>query len=326
MSDKDKAAAPAHAASRARRRRARGPAVGARERHSSRSTARAREEIGVARGARRAARRVRVAEVALGRPTASSPARRPRSSARSTGGPEADAQAAAPFERGLGGAPTLVQNVETLAHLALVARFGAAWFRALGTRDEPGTALVTVSGAVAPARASTRSRSARWRRSSHRRAGCGEPGACSSAATSAAGSAGRRMAALLDADLAQAAGARRGRDRRLPARACGLAESARVVRYLAEESAGQCGPCVHGLARDRRRARAPRRAATATRAAGRAALDAQVRGRGACRHPDGAVRFVESALECSPVDVELHLARSLQRQARRVPPVPGANA
>ena len=35
----------------------------------------------------------------------------------------------------------------------------------------------------------------------------------------------------------------------LPAGRCGLAESANVVRYLALESAGQCGPCLNALPR-----------------------------------------------------------------------------
>src|SRR6266704_2093316 len=83
----------------------------------------------------------------------------------------------------------------------------------------------------------------------------------------------------------------------LPADRCGLAETARVARYLALESAGQCGPCFNGL---------PRIAAALEHLAGprpdhRARADLErwaglVTGRGACHHPDGSVRFVGSAL------------------------------
>ncbi|HUY60611.1 MAG TPA: SLBB domain-containing protein, partial [Candidatus Dormibacteraeota bacterium] len=52
------------------------------------------------------------------------------------------------FERGVDHRPTLVDNVETLAHIALIGRHGAAWFRALGTAEDPGSSLVTVSGPV----------------------------------------------------------------------------------------------------------------------------------------------------------------------------------
>src|SRR5262249_57223412 len=53
-----------------------------------------------------------------------------------------------PHQRGVRGRPTLVHNVETLAHLALIARFGDRWFRGAGLPSAPGSALVTVSGAV----------------------------------------------------------------------------------------------------------------------------------------------------------------------------------
>lgn len=203
-----------------------------------------------------------------------------------------------PFERGLGGRPTLVQNAETVAHVALIARHGPAWFRELGTPDEPGTTLFTLTGAV-------------------RRPGVyeAEVGVALPDLLAAAGGAARQPQAFLVGGYfgtwftaAEAAALRlddatlRARGGGLGARAVvvlaegasGLAESARIARYLAEASAGQCGPCVHGLA-----AIAGALAQAAQGRGDRARIARwcdQVAGRGACRHPDGAARFVASAL------------------------------
>jgi NADH:ubiquinone oxidoreductase subunit F (NADH-binding) len=88
---------------------------------------------------------------------------------------------------------------------------------------------------------------------------------------------------------------------------CGLHESARVISYLADQSAGQCGPCVYGL-----RAIADSVGALAEGVAHPSERDrvlrwtAEVRGRGACHHPDGAARFVESVLSVFGADIEWH--------------------
>src|SRR5262249_54134319 len=93
----------------------------------------------------------------------------------------------------------------------------------------------------------------------------------------------------------------------LPTNACGICESAGALRYLADSSAGQCGPCVHGLGAI---------AASFERLAGAKGRDerqqlsrwiAQVRGRGACRHPDGTRAFAASALKVFAREADPHL-------------------
>ena len=53
-----------------------------------------------------------------------------------------------PAQVGYLGRPTLINNVETLAHLPAILRNGGAWWAALGARSVPGVRLWSVSGAV----------------------------------------------------------------------------------------------------------------------------------------------------------------------------------
>jgi NADH:ubiquinone oxidoreductase subunit F (NADH-binding) len=112
----------------------------------------------------------------------------------------------------------------------------------------------------------------------------------------------------------------------LPAAACPIAETARVIRYLAEESAGQCGPCLFGLP-----ALADALASLAycgTRDRDLDEVTALVRlieGRGACRHPDGATQLVRSLLRAFPADTQWHQWQGACDGVRRPPllPLPG---
>ena len=54
-----------------------------------------------------------------------------------------------PAQVGYLGRPTLINNVETLAHIPAILRNGGAWWAGLGTREASGTRLWSVSGAVA---------------------------------------------------------------------------------------------------------------------------------------------------------------------------------
>ena len=221
-----------------------------------------------------------------------------------------------PFERGVGGAPTLVQNAETVAHIAQIARFGPAWFRRVGTAAEPGSILVTLSGAVARPGVYEVALGTPLRELLAQAGGAREddPGLSDRRVLRHLG---RREAAaglrLSEADCSLGARAIVA----LPARACGLAETARIARYLSDESAGQCGPCVHGLDAI---ADALERLASGDRTDRRDRIErwvAAVRGRGACRHPDGASRFAASALEVFADEVELHLRHGRCSGSRR---------
>ena len=202
-------------------------------------------------------------------------------------------------ERGVRRAPTLVQKVVTLAHLARIARYGAEWFRTAGTPGEPGSVLCTLH---APGR-EVRVVEAPFGMPVGRLL----PLEGASAAL-IGGYHGTWIPAAEAAHVPLSAthlGA--GVLAALPADRCGLAETARVLRYLALQSAGQCGPCLNGLPRIaaafRTLATPGPQGTTRTDISRWAGL---VPGRGASHHPDGTNRLVRSALTTFTTELDAH--------------------
>jgi NADH:ubiquinone oxidoreductase subunit F (NADH-binding) len=218
-----------------------------------------------------------------------------------------------PTSRGVRRRPTLIHNVETLAHLALIARQGEDWYRAIGTDSEPGSTLVTMIGAVrAPGVYEI------------------EHGTALDQLLDAAGGVSGPIAGLLvggyfgswlpaagagEIELSRAALARHdaalgcGVIVALPHSSCAVAETVRVAIYLATETAKQCGPCVNGSAALARTLHSI--------AVGRAEPSAfadlrrwssAVTGRGACHLPDGLAHFVATALRTFAGEFDDHAA------------------
>jgi NADH:ubiquinone oxidoreductase subunit F (NADH-binding) len=214
-------------------------------------------------------------------------------------------------DRGVEARPSLVQNVETLANIALIARHGVDWYRSIGTEDEPGALLITLRGAV------------------------GVPGVYEVAygtplpdvlavahgkqADIAGFLVGGYFGSWLAPDLARRIelshrslgqhGARLGCGVvvALPTNSCPVAETVRIAAYLAAQSAKQCGPCVHG---------------TAAIAAALVSIEQgspsrlvfadlrrwtlELPGRGACHHPNGVAHFVSTALQTFAAQFDDH--------------------
>ncbi|MGH2903782.1 MAG: SLBB domain-containing protein, partial [Solirubrobacteraceae bacterium] len=156
-----------------------------------------------------------------------------------------------PFERGVQRRPTLMSNVETLAHIALIARYGPEWFREVGTPAEPGSALITISGAVAYPGVYEIEHRAPLRDILQVAGGpSGDIKALLLGGYSGAWLPGLLVQTLsLSAEHLAPFGAGLGPGIlvALPDESCGVAETARVTRWLSRETSGQCGPCIHGL-------------------------------------------------------------------------------
>jgi NADH:ubiquinone oxidoreductase subunit F (NADH-binding) len=210
----------------------------------------------------------------------------------------------------IGHAPVIVDNAETCANIGLIGRYGAAWFRGVGTANSPGSALVSVTGAVerptvlevalgTPLRVILKSASAdpdpqalllggyggSWLEGSHL-----DLGYCNEALAPQGVSTGAGVIVVL------------------PRSACGIVETLRVVRWMANESARQCGPCAFGLpaiAEDLNHLAHPSRDPLSAHKQLEERLG-QIDGHGACRHPDGVVRFVRSALVTFAEDFSRH--------------------
>mgnify|MGYP005986966837 FL=1 len=226
---------------------------------------------------------------------------------------------------GVRGRPTLVLNVETFAHIALIERWGPRWFRSRGTSSEPGTMLVTYSGDVrragvveVPFGSSVEEMLARDAGIDLRSVRAVLLGGFHGTWAGRDALVGRAMSRESLADIGVRPGA--GIVHVLGVGSCGLAATAEFVRYLAEESAGQCGPCLNGL---------PRLADAFSRLSTGQNVEVAigeierytrlVDGRGACHHPDGTARLIRSAMSVFADDVHLHRLGSceIHRGGRR---------
>ncbi len=210
----------------------------------------------------------------------------------------------------IGRGSVLVDNAETHANVALIARYGAEWFRSLGTTNHPGTALVSISGAV--------------KRPTVLEVALGTP---LREILACAGYVDTPRALLLggyggtwidgchvdtpydnDALAALQASVGAGVIVVLGAESCGVTETYNISRWMANESARQCGPCAFGLpALSESLAQLSGAVGDPATALKQLRARAEViNGRGACKHPDGVVRMVLSALRVFNDDIAEH--------------------
>ncbi len=224
-----------------------------------------------------------------------------------------------PFEEGVGGLPTLVSNVETLANLPYLQRHGSTAFRSQGTSLSPGTFLATISGAGRPPALYELPHGVAF---TELLALHGvSPGDVRGALM------GGYFAGLLDQRVLQTTldhETFRGLGSGLGCGAvsvltddCPVAVAASVLAYFDRENAGQCGSCFNGTAAMAAAAGALRDGAATVEDLERLRRWSVVlRGRGACATLDAATNVAASLLDQFPDEVNQHLDGSCQSCSR----------
>ena len=215
-----------------------------------------------------------------------------------------------PFEQGVGGRPTLVSNVETLANLPYLHRHGSQAFRSEGTAMSPGTFLMTVTGASRPPALYEIPHGLRF---SELLAMHGVPSDAVGGVLMGGYFAGLLNRDVLDATLDHET--LRGLGCALGCGAislltddCPVAVAASVLGYFGRENAAQCGSCFNGTAAMAAVAEALRDgAATKEDVARLQRWSVVLRGRGACATLDGATNVAASLLAQFPQAVTRHL-------------------
>jgi NADH:ubiquinone oxidoreductase subunit F (NADH-binding) len=201
---------------------------------------------------------------------------------------------------GLRGEPTLLSNGETYAQLAALALGGTA---VPGTATEPGTRLLSIRERSGTTRVVEVAHGTPW--------GAVLTPEEFSGAVLLGGYHGvwappglLGLLTVSHADVAAAGlGLGAGVVLPLPAGACPLNFTAAVTRYLANQSAGRCGPCFRGLPALATAFEDLLRGGSAEPVEQLVGL---VSGRGACAHPTGTARLVRSALAVFPEEVAAH--------------------
>jgi NADH:ubiquinone oxidoreductase subunit F (NADH-binding) len=220
-----------------------------------------------------------------------------------------------PFQEGVGGLPTLVSNVETLANLAYVQQHGSAEFRSLGTSHSPGTFLVTLTGAGRPpglyeiphGLPFTELLTLHGLSSDH------VQGALMGGYF--AGLLDRSVLdTTLDHETLRAVGIGLGNGAiAVLTEDCPVAVAAAVLAYFDRENASQCGSCFNGTAAMAAVGAALRDGvATNEDLARLRRWSVVLRGRGACATLDAATNIAASLLDKFPGHIQSHLDNGCQ--------------